>query len=425
MSSDTDHPRQRTVAELLAEHGAAAGVTGRRRRRREAESGDEEAALEQTNGRTNGAAPPSSEWPAAAPPGTDRHIRRDDSPGEPLPRRHSVNGTGLAPEPEPEPTGRRRADRRIEAELPPSPVLDSDPLDLSPPPVVRERPTDQMPRIRDEPPGPPPSPPAAESGRTGPIAPHRPEPPPPPPVHEPDLEPWYEEDDEFDEDEFVARDYSADGAPGNAPVAHDEYGDGGDYHDDEDRYDDQYDEDDYDDDYEEYDEDEHDEHDREAGPPTMIGAAPVGAEQWHEERTRRLRRDDAGGPATQATQAVGFADRPAGFGPDDDFPDEIDDEVLARRRAQSAERPAGQAWAVVIGQWIVGAIGGAALWVGFRFLWRSLPVVALAAAVLVTVGLVIVVRALLRNDDMRTTLLAVLVGLLLTVSPAILVLLGR
>ena len=45
--------------------------------------------------------------------------------------------------------------------------------------------------------------------------------------------------------------------------------------------------------------------------------------------------------------------------------------------------------------------------------------------VLVTVGLVLIVRNLLRNDDMRTTLFAVLVGLLLTVSPAILPLLGR
>jgi hypothetical protein len=45
--------------------------------------------------------------------------------------------------------------------------------------------------------------------------------------------------------------------------------------------------------------------------------------------------------------------------------------------------------------------------------------------VLVTAGLVVIVRALLRNNDMRTTLFAVLVGLLLTVSPALLVLLGR
>ena len=73
----------------------------------------------------------------------------------------------------------------------------------------------------------------------------------------------------------------------------------------------------------------------------------------------------------------------------------------------------------------LGALGGAALWVGFRFLWRSLPVVAFTAAVLVTVGLIVLVRALLRSKDWRTTGLAVLVGLLLTVSPALLVLLDR
>src|SRR5918997_590859 len=37
MSPDTDHPRQRTVAELLAQHGGGdTATTGRRRRRREA-----------------------------------------------------------------------------------------------------------------------------------------------------------------------------------------------------------------------------------------------------------------------------------------------------------------------------------------------------------------------------------------------------
>src|SRR3954452_10626990 len=36
MSSDSDHPRQRTVAELLAAHGAGT-ATGRRARRRAAE----------------------------------------------------------------------------------------------------------------------------------------------------------------------------------------------------------------------------------------------------------------------------------------------------------------------------------------------------------------------------------------------------
>jgi hypothetical protein len=156
--------------------------------------------------------------------------------------------------------------------------------------------------------------------------------------------------------------------------------------------------------------------DLDEGPSTAVGMAPVGAEDWHRERTgrRRAGRDDA--PAADASDPFeSFADPPAG----------LDDEPGRRRSSPDVGKSAGQAWAAVVAQWIAGAIGGAALWVGFRFLWRDLPVVALAAAALVTVGLVLVVRALMHNDDRRTTLFAVLVGLLLTVSPALLVLLGR
>ncbi|WP_344016349.1 hypothetical protein [Pseudonocardia xinjiangensis] len=180
------------------------------------------------------------------------------------------------------------------------------------------------------------------------------------------------------------------------------------------------------------------------GPPTEIGMAPVGAEAYHRDRTRERRGApaDDGGPPTEASAPVDFDDHPAGLGgvdlddfhgdQDDDLehddPDGDQDQRAGRRQRAGMQKladSAGQVWAAVVAQWIVGAIGGAALWVGFRFLWRSLPVVALAAAVLVTVGLVVVVRALLRNSDLRTTVFAVLVGLLLTVSPAILVLVGR
>jgi hypothetical protein len=89
-----------------------------------------------------------------------------------------------------------------------------------------------------------------------------------------------------------------------------------------------------------------------------------------------------------------------------------------------AARPA-HAWAGVVAQWLAGAVAGAVLWVLFRYLWRGLPVVALAAALLVTAGLVLVVRQFLHDVDRRTTMFAVLVGLLLTASPAVLVLLGR
>jgi hypothetical protein len=172
------------------------------------------------------------------------------------------------------------------------------------------------------------------------------------------------------------------------------------------------------------------------GPATMVGAPPAGAEAWHRGRTDGRRRGDddeddedddyyrADYPAGLDRKGVG--EEPTGFFAEGD---DEDDAPVRRRSAQTEAKEeaaaGGPAWAAVIAQWIAGAIGGAALWVGFRFLWRDLPVVALAAAVLVTVGLVVVVRALLRSSDLRTTLFAVLVGLLLTVSPAILVLLGR
>ncbi|HEY3893739.1 MAG TPA: hypothetical protein VGL88_00055, partial [Pseudonocardiaceae bacterium] len=89
-------------------------------------------------------------------------------------------------------------------------------------------------------------------------------------------------------------------------------------------------------------------------------------------------------------------------------------------------RPTGfKVWLSLIGQWVLGAIGGAALWIGFSYLWLNYPVVALAAAVLATAGLVLLVRAIRRSDDLQTTMLAVLVGLVVTISPAVLQLAGR
>ncbi|MBW0094340.1 hypothetical protein I4I73_32900, partial [Pseudonocardia sp. KRD-184] len=204
------------------------------------------------------------------------------------------------------------------------------------------------------------------------------------------------------------------------------------------------------------------------GPSTRVGVAPVGAEDRHRARTDDARRDGAGtGLDEDGLESTGFhpgglddgfddgfddprfddgfddprfddtgsgtppvrpGESPAGLGgrpldaPDDDVPPPRERRL---GRGSSAREGAAPGWAAVVVQWIGGALGGAVLWVLFRFLWRNLPVVALASAVLVTVGLVVIVRALLHNDDRRTTVFAVLVGLLLTVSPAILVLMGR
>ncbi|WP_367134572.1 hypothetical protein [Saccharothrix sp. HUAS TT1] len=85
---------------------------------------------------------------------------------------------------------------------------------------------------------------------------------------------------------------------------------------------------------------------------------------------------------------------------------------------EPVDRSAGKEWLVMIGQLAVGVVGGAALWLGFNFLWRTAAPAALVVALAVTVGLVMMVRKIRRADDLQTTVLAVLVGLIVTVSPA-------
>jgi hypothetical protein len=173
-----------------------------------------------------------------------------------------------------------------------------------------------------------------------------------------------------------------------------------------------------------------------AGPAVLPGPAPA-----------RPVPKDRGGPDTgvwdpflddeddadEATAGIATSDRPArpGVAPADDRDNRADDDDLAdvdladdELDEEDGSLPA-QAWAGVVAQWLAGAVVGAALWVLFRYLWGELRIVAAAAALLVTAGLVMAVRHLLHDRSRRTTLLAVLVGLLLTTSPVVLVLLGR
>jgi hypothetical protein len=118
-------------------------------------------------------------------------------------------------------------------------------------------------------------------------------------------------------------------------------------------------------------------------------------------------RDQVGGRTSVDGLDKGMPDVPAGLAADD-----------PGVRAGSGLK----AWAILIAQGIGGAVGGALLWVGFRYLWLKLPVAALAAAVVATAGLVLMVRAIRGSDDPQTTMLAVLVGLIVTISPAVLLL---
>ncbi|SDL60069.1 hypothetical protein SAMN04488074_11230 [Lentzea albidocapillata subsp. violacea] len=105
-------------------------------------------------------------------------------------------------------------------------------------------------------------------------------------------------------------------------------------------------------------------------------------------------------------------------GDEDEGPAGLDDAGEAEDEADAEPRSAGKEWLIMIGQLAVGVLGGAGLWLAFNYLWRSLPAAALVVALAVTVGLVLLVRKIRRADDLQTTVLAVLVGLIVTVSPA-------
>ncbi|APU18490.1 hypothetical protein [Actinoalloteichus sp. GBA129-24] len=100
------------------------------------------------------------------------------------------------------------------------------------------------------------------------------------------------------------------------------------------------------------------------------------------------------------------------------------DEADADAEEEEERRSPLVEWLVMAGQLIGGVVGGGALWLAFQWLWESIPPLALGLALLVTTGLVFAVRRIRRTDDLNTTLFTVLVGLIVTVSPAALLLLG-
>ncbi|RZQ64310.1 hypothetical protein [Amycolatopsis suaedae] len=107
----------------------------------------------------------------------------------------------------------------------------------------------------------------------------------------------------------------------------------------------------------------------------------------------------------------------------DDPYDEPDD--LPEPEYEEEQASAGKQWLAMAGQLALGVAGGAAVWLGFNWLWGQLSVAALIAAVLVIGALVWIVRKIRGADDLQTTVLAVLVGLVVTVSPAALLLLSK
>lgn len=74
-------------------------------------------------------------------------------------------------------------------------------------------------------------------------------------------------------------------------------------------------------------------------------------------------------------------------------------------------------WLVLGGQSLGAAIAGMLLFKGFEQMWEMLPWVALALAMVVILGLVALVRILRRTDDILSTVIAVFVGVFVTLGP--------
>ncbi|OZF46833.1 hypothetical protein [Rhodococcus sp. 14-1411-2a] len=107
----------------------------------------------------------------------------------------------------------------------------------------------------------------------------------------------------------------------------------------------------------------------------------------------------------------------------DDAPDAAADSATAAsrtdRRAAAVKGKGGavRQWLVLIGQAVVSIAVGALLFKGFEQLWDVLPWVALVLSVLVIVGLVAVVRILRRTDDLISIVIAIAVGVFVTLGP--------
>ncbi|MGN2635662.1 hypothetical protein ACTD5D_05590 [Nocardia takedensis] len=74
-------------------------------------------------------------------------------------------------------------------------------------------------------------------------------------------------------------------------------------------------------------------------------------------------------------------------------------------------------WLILGGQSAGAAIAGMLLFKGFESMWEMLPWVALALAMIVILGLVALVRILRRTDDILSTVIAVVVGIFVTLGP--------
>ncbi|MFE3100763.1 hypothetical protein [Nocardia tengchongensis] len=140
--------------------------------------------------------------------------------------------------------------------------------------------------------------------------------------------------------------------------------------------------------YEPLDDDEYDDYDDE--PETSMGARFSALTQKAGALTRKAGRGAAAKPA-----------RSRG----------------ARSADRSEEDEHRRQWLMIAGQSVGAAVAGMLLFKGFERMWEVLPWVALALAMVVILGLVALVRVLRRTDDIFSTVIAVVVGVFVTLGP--------
>lgn len=121
----------------------------------------------------------------------------------------------------------------------------------------------------------------------------------------------------------------------------------------------------------------------------------------------------------------------------DDYQDNPAEDFEAQRdedlEAEEAEANQGydgadndREWLTLVGLITAGVVGGAGVWLGFDWLWGVLPTAALVTALVVIAAMVWVIRRIRPDEervDIQTMVLVVLVGLVVTVSPAALLML--
>ncbi|BEK84725.1 hypothetical protein NSERKGN1266_06760 [Nocardia seriolae] len=89
----------------------------------------------------------------------------------------------------------------------------------------------------------------------------------------------------------------------------------------------------------------------------------------------------------------------------------------SRAKGRSDEDEHRRQWLMIAGQSVGAAVAGMLLFKGFERMWEMLPWVALTLAMIVILGLVALVRVLRRTDDIFSTVIAVVVGVFVTLGP--------